>query len=332
MVKHYEINLDLPGKDRWCAILADNKSLFPRIVSFVNNTLKGVGYSEEISKIVGGMIWIYQKNIAHLEELSCIANTIGISLDKLIIMQLIYEASAACTSVVSKIDNEYVMFRTMDWSMDIQFLKDITIDIDFYSKDRKVFRATTWLGYVGVLTGLSYVMKYSIAINYRRTTNNKESYIQSLFGNIVSTLLQYWPISYLIRNVLQNNRPLEETKSILREYQLISPCYITICCKENSCIIVRDPKFCVKEISIEKGSLIQTNVDDDKTQPDILYSNARRVLCEKIISSENMKGKSISKVMEQFKIFPIFNSDTIYWNVMIPEVDYYNTSNDSRIM
>jgi len=39
----------------------------------------------------------------------------------------------------------------MDWGMD--YLKALTIELDFQKSGKTVFLATSWPGYVGVLTG-----------------------------------------------------------------------------------------------------------------------------------------------------------------------------------
>jgi hypothetical protein len=77
-------------------------------------------------------------------------------LGQLVLLQLVYEASAACTSIVvpqdpTQGDSIPQHIRTMDWGM--EFLRPLTIEVEFTKGGRTLYVATTWVGYVGVLTG-----------------------------------------------------------------------------------------------------------------------------------------------------------------------------------
>jgi hypothetical protein len=109
----------------------------------------------------------------------------GLPLGQLVLLQLVYEASAACTSIIvpqdpakvscpiaphPRLDSTLIVhvrvcvcsrgqasapqhIRTMDWGM--EFLRPLTIEVDFVKGGRTQYLATTWVGYVGVLTGTS---------------------------------------------------------------------------------------------------------------------------------------------------------------------------------
>jgi hypothetical protein len=59
--------------------------------------------------------------------------------------------------------------RTMDW--DMPALERLAIEVEFQQAGKTVFLATTWAGYVGVLTGMR-PGAWSVSINYRRTGTN----------------------------------------------------------------------------------------------------------------------------------------------------------------
>lgn len=71
----------------------------------------------------------------------------------------------------------------------------------------------------------------------------------------------------------------------------------------------------------ERLPLIQTNVDNNKNIPDILFSNKRRRLCGNIF--QQMDG-TLAEYQSQLDTFPIQNAETIYNNVIIPETGYYS--------
>lgn len=43
------------------------------------------------------------------------------------------------------------------------------LDVDFQKSGQTVFRATTWVGYVGILTGMRVQNGYSVSVNFRNT-------------------------------------------------------------------------------------------------------------------------------------------------------------------
>ncbi|CAM4894188.1 unnamed protein product [Rotaria socialis] len=112
------------------------------------------------------------------QELKGLSNDTGIPLGRLVMMQFVYECFACCTSIVCQDQqtNIPMHIRTMDWELD--FLKPLTIDVDFQENDQTVFKATTWIGYVGILTGMRVQNGYSVSVNFRHaggqlTTNLK---------------------------------------------------------------------------------------------------------------------------------------------------------------
>lgn len=54
--------------------------------------------------------------------------------------------------------------RTMDWESD--FLTRMTVELDFQLGGKTVALATTWAGFVGVLTGMR-PGAFSVSVNFR---------------------------------------------------------------------------------------------------------------------------------------------------------------------
>ncbi len=43
------------------------------------------------------------------------------------------------------------------------------LDVDFQKNGQTIFKATTWVGYVGILTGMRVPDGYSVSVNFRHT-------------------------------------------------------------------------------------------------------------------------------------------------------------------
>jgi hypothetical protein len=109
-----------------------------------------------------------------------------------------------------------------------------------------LYTATTWAGYIGILTGVRPHC-FSVSINYRKLTKNP-------FGNILKTLSLSWPVSYAVREALWSCHSYETAVEFFKKISLISPVYITICGvkKDEGCLITRSPDKVDHIISLNK--------------------------------------------------------------------------------
>lgn len=307
-MKAYEIDLDLPPNQRWNEILDDYKEILIKVIPHLKKIIDtSLGYSYYIIYPII-KAYILANKIKYYEELQAIAIKLNISFQYVLLLQLCYEASTCCTSAVTKIENNYTMFRTMDWPLD--FLKKLTIDLIFTKKGKVVFYATSWVGYIGILTA-TVPKKYSLAVNYRRTENIT---FNSIIKNTLNVMKMHWPIGYLIREVCTNNLSNIEMKDMLCNSALVAPCYITICFADREPeIITRD----TNNFKIHKNKfVVQTNCDQNKISPDILYSVERRNNVTKLFTNNTFKH--IDELLINILKYPVINNETIYYCVMDP--------------
>lgn len=310
MIERYIFDLDLPAGERWLKILEDFEDEIPELKLEIDNIFMKLNIGHYYQKLLYYLIKIFSMGnmIMHMDEIQSISNFSGIPVEKIVIMQLYYEMTSACTSVVTKINDRSAFFRTMDW--DFKLLKKLTIELDVRKNGRTLYYATTWVGCVGLYT-LSIPNKYSLAINYRRTTDiNIKTIIQNAFR--VATM--YWPASYLLRHIAENDISIEELNKLLCSTQLVSPTYITVCYHGSK---YKRPEIYTRNsndlaLYYSNDFVVQTNCDSNKFKPNILYSIERRNLAEEIIESNNNKFDSIGHLFNSFAKYPIINHDTIY--------------------
>ena len=90
------------------------------------------------------------------EEVAAVAKLADVQLEDFCMLQCAYEVAARCTSVVAPLpDGTPVHSRTMDWGA--LFLRKLSCEVAFTRAGEVVFRASTWAGYLGVLTGFALV-------------------------------------------------------------------------------------------------------------------------------------------------------------------------------
>jgi hypothetical protein len=316
----FEINLDLPEDRRWAIIFNVYESKLEKIKPILKNLIDT--YMKNYWIIIKPLIKIYKisKKIMYEKELTYFAKRLDIDFEYILLLQLIYETSACCTSIVSKVDDKYCMFRTMDWPM--EFLKDITIDLKFTKNNQIIFYATSWVGYIGILTCM-IPNTCCIAVNYRRTCDMN---FINLIKNVSYTMKLKYPIGYLIRDICENETNIDKINNRLCNTHLISPCYFTICYDK------RIPEIITRDITSYRiyshEYVIQTNCDFDKNEPNILYSVKRRNVAKIIISNFTNNFDSINNMKDYLLIHPILNEDTIYITMMHLSQNHYESSSD----
>lgn len=306
-INFFDFDLDIIPENRWKHIFDAFEEKIPELKKNINKIIVSYGSLSDIGDIFIKLI--PNSKILYYQELSYIAKRIGLSIFEILILQLTYEISSACTTAIFEIGDEKFFLRTMDWPL--QFLKDITIGLRIIRNNLVIAQVTTWLGYVGFLTVTNIINNCSYAVNYRRTSNL--SFI-SIIKNLVRILNMNWPIGYLIRFITEVNIDLHTAIELLSTTQLISPCYITIYApNDKSCILTRD---CNKLDNIRYNNLVQTNCDHDKIEPNILWSLERIALIKKVYwKLKNKKNKfflSSKKLLKSFLREPVLNNQTIY--------------------
>ncbi|CAF2530501.1 unnamed protein product [Rotaria sp. Silwood2] len=221
------VNLDLPPMIRWQHIVRlyidQLHQVEKKIESMINAIIGqwlGPMCENVLSTIMAGITRLGL--VYYGQELKGISHDTGIPLGKLVMMQFVYECFACCTSIVcqNKETNIPMHIRTMDWEFD--FLKQLTIDVDLQRNGQSVFKATTWVGYVGILTGMRVKNGYSVSVNFRHTGGQ-------LTTNLKTALASGWPIGFLVREILESTDKYELAVEQLAQSSIIAPCYFTIC-------------------------------------------------------------------------------------------------------
>ncbi|XP_078594262.1 N-acylethanolamine-hydrolyzing acid amidase-like [Branchiostoma floridae x Branchiostoma japonicum] len=109
-------------------------------------------------------------------EMRGIARCTGIDLGEIVGLNLGYDLSTFCTSIVAQ-DSKGTIWhgRNMDlvkeFAKTSEFLRSTAIMIDFQSKGQTLYTSTTYLGYVGAPTGQS-PDKFTVSVNLRREYNS----------------------------------------------------------------------------------------------------------------------------------------------------------------
>lgn len=126
------VNLDLPPMIRWQHILRlyidqlrQTEEAIESVVKDILGTWAGPMLEKVLTILMAG---VTQFGLVYYgQELKGVSEDTGIQLGKLVLMQLVYECVACCTSIVcqNKETKTPMHIRTMDWELDI--LRPLTI-------------------------------------------------------------------------------------------------------------------------------------------------------------------------------------------------------------
>ncbi|KNC52083.1 acid ceramidase subunit beta [Thecamonas trahens ATCC 50062] len=318
-VPRFRVDLDDAPTDRWTHIVREYKEDFVAIRAQLQETIReeaGPRLGAFIESVLSTLMSTVTKMgaVYYGAELKGIARETGMPLGMLAVLQLVYEASAACTSIVVPCgEGPPVHIRTMDWEMD--FLRPLTIEVEFWRDGVPLYVAPTWAGAVGVLTACK-TGAFSASVNFRLTEDG------SYWGNVKRLLARSWPIGFLLREVCESTQAYADAADILATASLVAPVYFTLCgiAPGEGCIITRGPSVEERRWELAAdGPCVQTNVDyfDVDGESDIMWSRERLALGRSLVDSLSTSPDR-EALFGLVSTWPICNELTVYASYLEP--------------
>jgi beta subunit of N-acylethanolamine-hydrolyzing acid amidase len=338
-VPRYSVSLNEPPSTRWNHIVDEYREQMraaDRAVSaMIRDGAGGRVKGKIVENLASGMLRTYNAfgGVYYGAELQGIANRLGVALGKLVLMNIVYNLSAYCSAVVVEVDGVPVHIRTMDWDLDV--LEPLTVEIDFVLDNRVLFSATTWVGCVGVFTGVKPNC-FSSSINFRISDG-------TILQNVKRGLGRSWPVSFLMREVLESAQSYEQAVAFLANSHVMAPCYIVVAGTKagEGAVLTRERSSDIVERRITLADRLGGNNDDDKSsrrrafivqtnqdhwdfdeRNDIMWSMERRELAAATLSSLGADA-CVNDLWRLMRQPPILNELTIYTTLMIPARDGY---------
>jgi acid ceramidase len=351
-VPSYIIDLDLPARQRWAEVVTAYKprvqfaldSIEREIEKLPALTRAGINVGCGLLRTTGAT-----GGVMYYDDIEAIAELADLPMGRLIAMQLFYEISAQCTAVVApsrRLGGAPVLVRTMDWEM--EFLKPLTVQLHFRRGGRDLFIASTWVGCVGIFTGMAVRpdgSNFGVCINSRHTSD------KGSMASILSGLRSKWPTSFIIRHVLEQATSYDHCVGWLRTAKLLAPVYFTICgaAPGQACLVTRGRKIDDMFWTLEAhGPIVQANHDHWDTRPneDSMESFGRRhygssqlafamskmesALEARVTAGAPLDALALEGALDQslwlLMSEPVICSDlTIYGTAMVPACAYHDT-------
>jgi len=230
---------------------------------------------------------------------------VGITLGKLVLMNLLYDVTAGCTSIVAQHTSGRMLHaRNMDYP--IPGLRNITIQIDFNRGNETIYRTTTFAGYIGALTGLR-PGGWSVTVNERDRDGEGTP-----IDNILEALKGGQSIGFFLRQQLETITNYQAAMNALQHTPLMAPVYLTVAGARTGegAIITRDrekPDDVWHVTAPSMWNIIETNYDHWKESGD-----GRLAVAEKGMAAMTWATVDLSGMYNVVSTPPVLNHGTVY--------------------
>ncbi|KAI3382432.1 hypothetical protein SNEBB_003485 [Seison nebaliae] len=327
------LNLDDAPIDRWRSIAAPMSNDIASLINEFKHYLEE--WSKYFKEIVVLLEWDLSIFVDKLpepfrSEMIGISDATNIELGDIVLFNIMYEATALCTSIVAKTkDNEIIHARNLDfgifmgwdvrnhtWSIE-EKLKPLLRNVKFVKNGKVFYEMVSYVGYVGALT----IMKndiFSLTVN-SRFDKFSESGMKGIIQWMMGDHSAMWN-TLLSRQLAEMDLNYTEVKHKLATDKIVAPIYYTISgsnAKEGA-VITRWPEEGHSDIvdigtaNYSSSFLLQTNYDHWKKP---LFIDDRRtpgIFCMKQ-SGDTFNNSSLYNVLSTI---PVLNKLSTYTVIM----------------
>ncbi|XP_069599501.1 N-acylethanolamine-hydrolyzing acid amidase-like [Ranitomeya imitator] len=307
----YNLSLDLPPEQRWQPVLRQyNNTDVKEAMRYVLDTT----LPKWVHAIIRPLAEVELAFLIHepyAGEIKGIARTLGVNVGDVVALNLCYEATAFCTSIIAQDDNGNVYHgRNLDYNFP-DILRKLTMDLDFIQNEKVAYTGTTFLGYVGLWTGQRpYV--FTVSGDARVKGDWWKNAISAFFKRSS-------PVSWLVRDALNADNDFEAAALRLSKTPIIAETYYIMggTQPKEGLVITRnrDGPADLWPLDPLHGEWfrVETNYDHWTTPPPFDDRRSPAIKALNATGQTNINTDSLYKVLS---VKPVINSNTIYTTVM----------------
>ena len=277
-MERIKINLEEEPSKRWNFLELYKKEV-NSLIKYYLDDLTDAGIFEEY-------IDTYKElfiSESYKREIKAISSFTSFSENKILITNLYYDALKfvfGCTAFSVSNTKEKLHARNLDWWSENNMLAKHTKIFDFVKENMIVYSLVSWPGFVGALSG---VKKGAFSITLNAVLSNEAPQFAI-------------PITFLIRDVLENASDFNEAVQILSETPIASDCLLMVIgCEENESVVIeRTPtKFSIRQpeddvliVTNEYLSLSENKITNDTLQ---ITASGRYNRVKKLLDIKNLE-------------------------------------------
>jgi len=319
-IPQYTINLDLPPAQRWTQICsnAEFQNVSQWLVNTIDALLPGKGsLIEDLGKAI---------NVGYLpadlaQEIQGCASAVGVSYGWLTMLNLGYEVSDACTSIVAQTTSGKIYHaRNLDFWDGMGFtssLKDLAFQATFTSGGKQVFQATTFSGFVGVLSGMK-PNAFSLTIDTRFYPQG----FYELFYEVIAAITERNAslVTFLSREVMMNENNFGAAIENLSFGELIADVYYIVAgvSAGQGAVISRNRQNATDVWMLDSPTRwfeVQTNYDHWEQPP---WFDNRVTPANDAMEKMGQNNLTLQGMFDVLSVKPVFNLQTTYTILACP--------------
>jgi len=278
-VPWFNVNLDAPPQERYKEIASHYHKEMAEVIQVIKDMLSLLGDLpfEMLVKLMG-----YAEDelipMPYKLEIQGIAEASGIPVAELALMNIYYELSRFCTSIVAQTpEGQLFHARNLDfgqlfiwdnstrsWKL-TEKLKKVTININFIKNGQILFKGTTMAGHVGIITGMR-PQAFSISMN-AKVLPDITNVISWFSGGQKDVHFVMW----VEREVFEKCSTFQEARTYLSSVNQLAGCYYILggAKQDEGVIIVRNETSVMTEVWLDHTNpdswyVLQTNYDPDQ--------------------------------------------------------------------
>jgi len=337
-VPWFEINLDLPPEQRWTQIVtpwaAQMQAVVSQVVDILPAKLRAV-----IEKLIAkDEAFIFSKfGYEYTMELKGIATATGIDLQWITAMQLMYEITGLCTSIVAQDSNgniyharnlDFGLFDGYSFKNDTWLLTDKLREVLFNARWMQggvnVFNSTSFAGFIGVLTG-SRMGGFSISVDSRFDENLDKYLLEWLEDKYNGTEL-----CLTLRSVITNVTTYDMALATIQNARLIGPAYIIVggIAPGQGAVVTREATHTVDswllQTQLNGGSFYVVETNYDHWKPPLPIDN-RRTPAERCLNETGQANINLPTLFNVLSAKPVRNQLTTQTVLMSPQTGRYES-------
>lgn len=306
------VNLDLPAEKRW-SFLEDSKDKINSLLECYLNDFEG-------SEFIFDSIEEYKNCIIpldYLNEISFISSLSKFSENEVLIANLYYDVLKfyfGCTAFATAGNNTIYHARNLDWHTENNLLSDYSVIFDFQRQGCTQYKTVGWFGFIGALSGIK-PGKFSVTLNAVLSDDSPEI---------------AYPISFLLRDVLDKESSYQSAKQKLEEITIASDCLLLLSgvTPKERVVIERTPKrFASREST--NNQIVVTNdykkLENTKEAGGLLQSTS----CGRFDKALEMLNSGVTNSEDCLKIL---QNEDIMMGITVQQMCFNNLTGDIELI
>jgi len=263
----------------------------------------------------------------YAQEVKGCATAMGIPYGWLAVFQLGYEVSDACTSIISQATDGTVWHaRNLDFGAGMGFtstLKNSTLQVSFQRGGKTVFTATTFGGYLGVLSGMK-PGGFSGTVDTRFYPDGWTEIFYEVIAAIEERNASL--VSFLLRDVLTEETTYAAALQRLSTTDLIADVYYILGGISSGAVISRNRTVAADVWKLDPAAgrwfEVETNYDHWEQPP---WFDNRRTPANNHMNAMGRNNINANNLLGVLGMKPTLNLQTTYSIVACPKTGFYET-------